>query len=217
MLPSHLQWKKWSLISKYTAVGLLVGIASLIITVYLLVFSQDSNSYDNRLLEEQNPTKLVIQRVELVQLWGSGEPYVVIFLKNTSKLTALNVKVGYIINNEAKFKLPDGVREKWNIDNLAINPGEEGTFPIAPLSEYISTIFPENPTARLIKMASENKSFSFKEQICEEAKQDYTSCNYKSTTFSSVIKISYKTIFDKRKVFLTQYSNTFLKGFVNAH
>lgn len=168
----------------------------------------------DKLIIDSHKTKIVIDRVKLSNFDGVDEPYVVMVLKNTSEVTAKNINISFISESKEIFAKPDGVREFWRSRNLAIESQKEALIPVAPLSEYTGELFENNPKARLLEFRlpdAEERPFSLDNKVCGND-PEIIDCNYETMQRSTVVKISYESIFDEEITQLQQWFNIFLLG-----
>lgn len=214
-MPYYRRWKKWTLISK---IGFVSGITTILMTLIQLSIWSIGDKKDlppsEKLIVDKYKTEVVIDRIEIINFQKFKEPYVVMILKNNSEVTARNVNVSFVSESGELFIAPDGVREMWRPKSLAIKSKEEAYIPVAPISEYTKEIFGSNPDAKLLEFRFPNEEevpFSLDRKVCGEDPKVIL-CSYEARQRSTVVNISYESIFDEKITNLQQWFNIFLLG-----
>lgn len=212
--PILYSWKKLSLISK--VIGCVSGTLAIVVAItqlYTLTFSSENDlPPSERVVQDTHKTQLIIERVEVQNLYGVDEPYVVAIIKNTSEVTALNVKVSFETGQMKISKKSDGVREMWHKENLAVGSQKEALIPVAPVSEYMKAVAPEAHYAKLLefRMPGEKEiPFSIDKKVCGN---DFSviRCNYETRMVPTVARITFESIFSQEITSLQQWFNIYL-------
>jgi hypothetical protein len=90
---------------------------------------------------------------------------------------------------------------------------------VAPVSQYLAAIYPENTDAKIIGFASPSEpidQFALQNKVCSSVKGDYSSCDYDSLQRPIAVEINYGSIFDEKMTLLTQMVNIVLTGQVRV-
>ena len=170
------------------------------------------NKISEALIKDKNPTELTITKVSLKTFWGIDEPYVVATIKNTSTVSANNVRVSFWKETNSPIKSNDKVYNQYHFKNLQIRAGQENIFPIAPLSEYVAKIKPGYTPKSLVNFSVSGEDrvpSTLQEKICGKNKP---ACAFSTLTTGTFVVIDYETIFGDKSQQSTSFSNTFLNG-----
>ncbi len=204
-----------SLIEKIGCAGSVATILGVMIQISFLMLNDDTEMLPSeKLVIDSHKTKIVIDRIELKSFYKVNEPYVVMVIKNISDVTARNVSVSFVSDSGEIFAQQDGVRELWRHKNLAIESQKEAYIPVAPLSEYTEEISEKNRNAKLLKFRLPDVAeapFEINSQVCGND-QDIIGCSYETIQRSTVVNISYESIFNEKISQLEQWFNIFLLG-----
>jgi hypothetical protein len=173
----------------------------------------------DKLIKDQHPTNLEVERLEIQNIAGVNEPYVVAIIKNISTVTATSVQVKFFTPTGKSIQGLQSINKLYKVKNLAIRAGQEQVIPVAPISQYLAAIYPEKPDAEIIGFASPDQPINqlvLQEKVCSSIKENFSSCNYDSLQRSVAIKINYGSIFDEKMTLLTQMVNIALTGQVRV-
>lgn len=181
-----------------------------------IVITHDKNvSFYDRLIRDQHPTKLTVSKLEILQFTGANEPYMVVIVKNVSDVTANNVNVKFLSTSGKEIQGMQNINQLYRGKNLAVRAGQEQVIPIAPVSQYVEMIYPEDSNARIIDFISSDERIdqaSLQNRICSTVKSDFNSCTYQAILRPLIIELSYDSIFDEKMTSLSQMINIFLDG-----
>jgi hypothetical protein len=122
------------------------------------MFRTDSFSkMQEALLIEENPTHLEVKDLRLESFLGDTEPYFTLEVKNTSKLTATDIKLSVLMPKKEGQSQSEIIRftpsqciDISSIPNYSISPGSTQLIPFAPRSEAHKALSRELNTYRLV-------------------------------------------------------------------
>lgn len=175
------------------------------------------NKNSEALIKDQNPTELIISKISLKDYWGFDEPYVVATIKNTSSVSANNVRVSFWKETNSPIKSNDKIYKQYHSKNLQIRAGKENDFPIAPISDYVSKLKPQYKPESLINfsvLGEPKLPTKLQEELC---KGKPTNCGYSTLSTGTFVVIDYETIFGDKTKKTTSFTNTFLNGTVSSY
>ncbi|WP_233968878.1 hypothetical protein [Pectobacterium polaris] len=198
--------------------GIFVGSVQLIlwaIGVYQWLEPAPSKlSAQDLLTIDQNPTELEIVGVEK-EKYNSNDELVTFTIKNTSTVTAKNVRVEFYNYNSNKYPYSDEFASGYNGTGVDIRAGETRKYKIALLSDYENFFNPDDPGAPLLRVSTEiqpKQPFELEAIACGVINGEIPPCTFSSSGRSTVVDIRYGSIFGQKYHVLTQFYNTFLKG-----
>ncbi|NJC38071.1 hypothetical protein GGR60_002625 [Xanthomonas arboricola] len=222
LIPSAKQFKSWTMLNRIgyvgAAIGIFVGSVQLIIWtigVYQWLEPAPSKlSAQDLLTIDQNPTKLEITRVKKEKNSSSDE-LVTFTIKNTSNVTAKNVRVEFYNYESSKSPYGDEFANGYNGNGVDIRAGETRKYKVALLSDYEKFFNPDDSGAPLLRVSTEIQSerpFELEALACGVINGDIPPCTFSTSGRSTVVDIRYGSIFGQKYHVLTQFYNTFLKG-----
>jgi hypothetical protein len=97
-------------------------------------------SFSDRLLLDENPTKLRVSKVVLEKWVGDAEPYVTLQIENVSKRTAVRVKPYLSADTRWKFK-PTQTSSLFKT-GVSIDAGAITQYPVAPVTAFVEKVRP---------------------------------------------------------------------------
>ena len=221
LIPTKKQFLGWTMLSRIGYIAAVIGISVGAIQLTLWGFDvyQWSKptpkvlSNSDKLLIDQNPTKLEIKNVR-IEKYDSKRDIVIFELLNSSTVTAKNVRVDFYNHRNEKSNYSGGMRYIDSGDGINIPAGESRSYRVAYKKDYETFFNPNNPGEKLLKVSKEINSknpFELQAMVCGDA----TSCSFNSTGNSTIVSIRYGSIFGHKYTVLTQFYNTFLDGDVN--
>ncbi|MEM5312328.1 hypothetical protein [Paraburkholderia sp. JHI869] len=99
-------------------------------------------SFADRLLLDENPTKLTVSKIVLEQWVGDSEPYVTLQIQNISKRTAIGVKPWLSAETQLTFE-PTRTASLFRT-GVSIDGGDMTQYPVAPVSAFVGRLRPCN-------------------------------------------------------------------------
>ncbi len=218
LIPSKKQFLSWSMLNRMGYVAAAIGIPVGVLQLFLwgidaYRWSQPSPlilSVADKLLIDQNPTKLEIEKVSVEQ-YDSKRDMVVFTLKNPSTVTAKNVRVDFYNHLSQKSSYSQGLRYVDSGSGIDIPAGELRSYRVAFMEDYEIFFNPTSPGGQLLKVSKDinpKDPFELQRMVCSNA----TPCYFNSNGNSTVVRIKYGSIFGQKYGLLTQFYNTFLDG-----
>jgi hypothetical protein len=222
LIPTKEQFKKWTMLSRmgYIAavVGIPVGLVQLVLWAIGLVQwlgpSPTTLSAQDLLIIDKNPTKLEITGVEK-EKYGTKYEIVTFSIKNTSTVTAKNVRVAFYNYEFRKFTHNDRFSNGYNDSGVDIGAGETRKYKIASINNYEHFFNPDYPGAPLIRVSTtlqSNKLTDIREIACGKINGEVPLCSFSYSTSSTIVDVRYGSIFGQKYHVLTQLYNDFLDG-----
>jgi len=158
---------------------------------------------------DQHPTDLKVLSVEKGK-HGINNGFVIFTIKNTSTVTAKNVRVNFYNynSNKSPYSGPPG-------RGADIPAGKTREYKVAILGDYKKFFNPGDPGAPLLKVSTKIQSvrfFALEPIVCGTANDEALPCFFSSTIRPTVVDISYGSIFGQKHHVLTQFHNAFLIG-----
>ncbi|MBX9867525.1 MAG: hypothetical protein K2Y14_11480 [Burkholderiales bacterium] len=161
-------------------------------------------SYQDRLIQDQHPTNLVIERFEFRNFIGINESYVVAIAKNNSDVTAKHVTARFFALNGKEILGDPSINKLYKPRWLSIRAGQEQVIPIAPVSKYIYANYPNNSNAKLLSLSIEsNLNLS---EICSNS----STCHFSTDQIAIMSIVKYNSIFDESYIKPNVIFNVFL-------
>lgn len=198
--------------------GIFVGSVQLtiwIIGVYQWLEPAPSKlSAQDLLTIDQNPTELEIVGVKK-EKYNSNDELVTFTIKNTSTVTAKNVRVEFYNYNSNKSPYSDEFANGYNGTGIDIRAGETRKYKVALLSDYENFFNPDDPGSPLLRVSTEiqsKKPFELEAIVCGVINGEIPPCTFSYSGRSTVVDIRYGSIFGQQYHVLTQFYNNFLKG-----
>jgi hypothetical protein len=177
-------------------------LSALLPNLYRATANPEKISFQDRLIRDQHPTKLVVDRFSIVNLLGSNESYVVAIIKNNSDVSAEKVMVHFFASSGVEVTDLSAVNTLYVPKNLTIKAGQEQIIPISPVSKYVSTIYPKILNSNLLdfsKIYISNITFDQQNTICKSSPQVTTAnCSYTLKQVPTVVQLKYSSIFDEK-------------------
>jgi hypothetical protein len=208
MLPTKQQWTNYSLLEKWGAISALATVLGLIFAVYVyLVPPASPLSISDKVMKDDNPTKLKIEKVELKHWLGDSEPYVTVVIKNTSSRTALRV-IPSFVGEDGYWKFTPTKTSSLYANGVAIESQAVTEFPVAPVSEFLRKLQPRCPGCYLVAIDNDaNIPDHIQATLCKQSEMVAEGCQVSSLSTPTPITIRYKTIFDeKAEKFTSQFT-----------
>lgn len=165
------------------------------------------------IIQDQNPTDIEIQSIEIKKYLGFDEPYVVAVIKNNSTFSAKNVTATFWKRTDQEITSKDKIHKQYHIKNLVIRPNAEYAFPIAPLSKYVQEISANSSPKDLVDFTvlnEEKPPFALQQKLCGDF--EHQRCTFDYFTQGTFVQFKYDTIFGHHITKTTSFSNTFLDG-----
>ncbi|MGG4774549.1 hypothetical protein ACLO87_07940 [Paenalcaligenes sp. Me52] len=129
LLPKSSQYKKWSLPSKYSLWGLVVGIIALVISLF------PKQSVLEQVAQEEYRPKVQLMGVTLEKWLGESEPFLTLHFENNSKGPAQKLAVDiYDGNDKIVIERLSG-SNMLNSGNFALQPAQNLGIPLISVSE----------------------------------------------------------------------------------
>jgi hypothetical protein len=197
LLPTKQQWAKWSFVAKSGYIGTVSGVAGLFLAVvfYLVPPSTPATPAD-RVVMDDNPTKIELAQITVEQWLGDREPFVTVHLRNPSKRSALAVSSQF---HEGSSDLKFSPTETSNIfqrPDLSIESGHTLKIPSAPVSEFLATFKAKCPGCYLLGIGKESHlPFSLSEEICRPKLDKGLPCQTNYTAYPIGLMKNFTTIF----------------------
>ncbi|AFT90263.1 hypothetical protein [Paraburkholderia phenoliruptrix] len=104
-------------------------------------------SFADRLLLDENPTKLTVSKIVLEQWVGDSEPYVTLQIQNISKRTAMGVKPWLSAESRLTFE-PTRTAALFRT-GVSIDGGGMTQYPVAPVSAFVVSANFHPPSVRV--------------------------------------------------------------------
>jgi hypothetical protein len=222
LIPSAKRFKSWNMIGRMSYVGIVMGmfvgfIQLSIWGVGIYDWTQpapDTLSAGDKLLIDQNPTKLEMVGV-IREPYDNRGDVIALSIRNSSTVTARNVKVVFYNHEGIKSPYFDEVSELQNGNGIQIRAGETEKYIIAFVKDYEMFFNPSSPRDRLIGVSINiNTENPFEEGavVCGTSKNSLVPCKYRAVGLSTVVHIKFGSIFGYKYNILTQFYNRFLDG-----
>lgn len=222
LIPSREQFKKWTMPTRVSFIAAVFGIPIALIQSSLWIkdiyqWLQPAPlklSAQDLLVIDKNPTKLDIVAVEK-EKYSPTDEMVTISIKNSSNVTAKNVRVDFYNYHSKRFTNDDKYSNGINGSGVDISAGETRKYKIASLNTYKNFFNPEAPGAQLLNVSKKNQSATTPELqaiVCGKTNGEIAPCDFSYSTRSTVVDIKYGSIFGQRYHVLTQFYNEFLNG-----
>lgn len=155
-------------------------------------------SLSDRVLKDDNPTKLQIERVEIKDWLGDSEPYVTVAIKNSSKRTALSVRAAFF-GEEGDWTFTPTKTSTVFANGVSIEPQGTTEFPIAPVSEFLQKLQTRCAGCYLAAIGKEaNFPDELLAKVCEPPLKTGGFCSVSSLSTPTWVVIRYGTIFDEK-------------------
>ncbi len=197
LFPSKQQWINWSFLEKSGYVGTISGVIGLVLTIviYLLPPTIPATPAD-RVVKDDNPTKIELAEISIEQWLGDREPFVTIHLRNPSKRTALSVSAKFHEGSSDLTFSPTNTSNVFRSADLSIEPGHILKIPSAPVSEFLATFKAKCPDCYLIGIGQEaNLPLSLSEEICRPKLEKGLACQTDYKAYPIGVINSFTSIF----------------------
>ena len=154
-------------------------------------------SFSDRLLLDENPTKLAISKVVLERWVGDTEPYVTLEIANVSKRSAVGVKPYFSGDKRWTFE-PTRTSSLFRTGVL-IEPGSLTQYPVAPLTAFVSKIHPPCQSCALVGVGlSPNPSDDVAKAACGDLNGPGP-CISSVVSVPFAINLEYQSIFEQKE------------------
>lgn len=167
---------------------------------------------------DQNPTELEIVGVEK-EKYSANDELVTFTIKNTSNVTAKNVRVDFYNYYSIKSPYTGEFSSDDNGTGVDIRAGETRKYKVALLSDYEKFFNPDDPGAPLLRVSTEiqsEKPLELQAIVCGVINGEIPPCTFSYSGSSTFVDIRYGSIFGQKYHVLTQFYNNFLKGEVKV-
>lgn len=195
MLPKVKQWNKWSLPSKYSAIGVFLAVIGIILSIYFWKNPVVIKTSQEKLLESKIKTKVSVSDVKFEHWLGDKESFLTIDFQNLSDYPADFFKT-YLIDGDSKVNFSPSISMKGLLDgNIRVDGNNSYKVPIGPKSEIIKVLD--------LTKGEDFIGVGMTPEIPDELKSKYINKNKKELRIYSFISkpllltYSYKDIFGK--------------------
>lgn len=222
LIPSSKQFKSWTMLNRIGYVGAVVGIVVGAVQLTLwgigiyqwLMPAPSKLSAQDLLTIDQHPTDLKVIAVGKEKI-NSNDEIVTFTIKNTSTVTAKNVRVNFYNYSGKKAPKFDRYSNGYNDTGIDIRAGATHTFNVALLSNYKKFFNPEDPGADLLSVSTKiqpEKTYELQKIACGVINGEIPPCTFKYLVRPTVVDIRYGSIFGQKYNVLAQFYNSFLDG-----
>jgi len=201
IFPSKQQWTKWSFVAKSGYVGTVSGVAGVILSVaFYFIPPETPPSPADKVLKDDNPTKIELVQISIEQWLGDSEPFITIHLDNPSKRTALSVSSNFREgSSDLKFS-PTKTSTVFQGAGLSIEPGKTLAIPAAPVSEFLSTFKNKCAGCYMLGIGKEAKMpLSLSEEICHPKLESGGGCYTDYTSYPIAVINHFTTVFGDKE------------------
>lgn len=175
-LPTWKQFRNWSLPSKYTFVGFVVGSLLSGVSVYLSVRPNPQLVMLEKVLRAERPTKLTVNSVDTGHHLGTERELVFAQIKNSSNMPAYQVHIKLRTSTSTIGNPTDPALKMYYTDTLTIPAGNSLRLPIAYKAAILAAV-----NARCVTV------FSLNPNIHDQS----------ATAVPMLLEYGYTTIFDE--------------------
>lgn len=186
MLPTIKQYKKWSLPSKYSLWGYIIGILGLALTIYSMFLGKDSAFED--LVKKDYQPKIIIQNVLFEKWVGDNDEFLTAEIYNDSKGSALNFKMELLIPGINQKIIPTNTSSVFAQKNFSIKSQQEIGIPVISLGQLKQILKEKGVKGSLIGVGL---TPSLPKLITDKLENKYRG-NYTTTSVSIGLGLSYK-------------------------
>jgi hypothetical protein len=152
----------------------------------------------DRVLMDDNPTKLQIEKIEIKKWLGDSEPYITVAIKNASKRTALSV-IPTFVGQESDWKFTPTKTSTVFASGVSIEAQGTTEFPVAPVSEFLQKLQARCAGCYLVAIGNEvNMPDQLMVKICEQPLEISGSCSISRLSTPTPVVVRYRTIFDEK-------------------
>lgn len=197
LFPSKPQWTKWSFVAKSGYVGTVSSVVGLVFAVVLyFVPPTTPASPTDRVVKDDNPTKIELAGISVEQWLGDHEPFVTVYLQNPSRRTAHSVSVKF---RQGSFDLSFSPTQTSNLfqrNDISIEAGQTLKIPSAPVSEFLATFNAKCPGCYMLGVGKEaNMPISISEEICRPRLNKGLPCQTNYSAYPIGVVKDFETIF----------------------
>ncbi|UKA08945.1 hypothetical protein [Photobacterium damselae] len=186
MFPTRQQYKKWSLPSKYSFLGYVVGVLSLILAIYSIFFSSD-NTFETLVKKQYQPN--VIVKDVLFEKWlGDDEDFLTVELYNDSKGNALNFHIEVVVPKVKQKINPTKTSTIFSDKNFSIKSQQQIGIPVISLSQLKDMLREYGLKGSLIGVGLKS---SLPETLIQKLRGKYSG-NFTTRTQAIALNITYK-------------------------
>lgn len=154
-------------------------------------------SLSDRLLLDENPTKLAISKVVLERWVGDTEPYVTLEIENVSKRTAVGVTPHFSGDKRWTF-VPTRTSSLFRA-GVSIGPGSLTQYPVAPVSAFVDKVHPPCDNCVLVGVGlSPYPSHDVTAAVCGDV-NNQEQCTSSLFSVPFAINLEYRSIFDQKE------------------
>ncbi|MGO5000512.1 hypothetical protein [Oceanisphaera sp. W20_SRM_FM3] len=191
MIPKLKQYKKWSLPSKYSFWGLIVGIAALAITIYTLFPEEDVLK---QIAQEEYKPKVELVDAKAMQWLGDTEPFLTLYFENRSKGPAKSFTVDIYDGNEKIISKQISGSNMLGSGNLSMKPDQELGLPLISVSELQELLSGKGRSRDIVGFGLKaNVPEQFKTELREKYVKDGNGF-YSANAYPLFVQFSYKGI-----------------------
>jgi hypothetical protein len=154
-------------------------------------------SLSDRLLLDENPTKLNVSKVVLEQWVGDSEPYVTLVIANVSKRTAVGVRPYFSADKRWEFK-PTRTSSLFRT-GVSIDAGAATQYPVAPLAAFLKKARPPCDSCSLVGVGTTPfPPDEITAAVCQGV-NDHEGCDSSYLVVPFGINLEYRSIFDQKE------------------
>ena len=137
MFPNKKQYNNWTLPSKYSLWGFIIGIISLALAIYALF---PNKSILESIAEEEYKPNIKITNIKSLNWAGYENKYLTIYFKNISKGPAENFKLSLFLDNEKISLSKPTPTPVLLYNNLKVKPNKEIALAVYPMYLFKSLL-----------------------------------------------------------------------------
>jgi hypothetical protein len=168
LFPSKQQWVKWSFVAKSGYIGTVCSVVGITLTIafYLIPPTTPATPAD-RVVKDENPTKIELTQITVEQWLGDREPFVTVYLRNPSKRTATAVSSKFHEGSSDLTFSPTQTSNIFQRQDLVIESGNTLKIPSAPISEFLGVFKTKCPGCYLLGIGKKTEMpMALSEDIC---------------------------------------------------
>lgn len=187
MIPTVSKWRRWTLPSKASYGGFIVGIAGIGIGLIFYFNPRPSPpSAADEYVRRANPTTLTVEAVSFERWLGDEEEAITVSINNSSELDADSIELQFLTNTGPLPAFISKAFESLEGVPLSLAAGNTVRIPIASVMELNEKI-----RGQVCAISIEAPSLSYP-QGCEGA--------YAVDQYLHKVKVRYKTIFGEQRI-----------------
>jgi len=191
LIPKLKQYKKWSLPSKYSFWGLIVGIAALAITIYTLFPEEDILK---KVAQEEYRPKVELVDAKVVQWLGDPGPFLTLYFENRSKGPAKNFTVDIYDGNDKIVSKHISGSNTLGSGPLSLKPDQELGIPLISISELRELLSDKGRSWDIVGFGlTASVPEKFKTELREKYVKDGSGF-FSTNTYPLFVQFSYKGI-----------------------